>query len=364
MRSRGNRSMPAGTGRVGREDGRRAHLGEGLVELEAVLGDELRHPLEALEPGVALVRVVHVRGRAAVDRAPRAHRAHAADAEQQLLQQAVLAAAAVEAVGDAAHLLGVGRRLGVEQQQRDAADVGDPHAGVQLPVARQVERDLDRGAVGVAQEGEAETVRVEQRVGLALPAVVADRLAEVAGAVEEADAGERHAEVGRALEVIAREDAEAARVLGERAVDAELRREVGDVGGLVALEALEPAVALEVGGEALVLGAHAARRTRRRARARRASPDPGPPASGPGSRRSRSHSSGSIDANSACVARLHDQRQLAASRSSGARLSARTGRTVNVRMAFTREILWARSENACTGRFRADDDIRGAPDAA
>ena len=155
----------------------------------------------------------------------------------------MLAAAAVEAVGDAAHLLGVRRRLGVQQQQRDAADVGDPHAGVQLPVAGQVERDLDRRAVGVAQEGEAEAVGVEQRVALALPAVVADRLAEVAGAIEEADAGERHAEVGRALEVVAREDAETARVLGERAVDAELGGEVRDVGGLVTLEVLEPAVA-------------------------------------------------------------------------------------------------------------------------
>ena len=228
MRSRGKRSMPAGTGVwvVKTVDART--WARASSNVEAVVGDELRHPLEALETGVALVRVVHVGRRAAGEGAERADGAHAADAEQQLLQQAVLAAAAVEAVGDAAHLLGVRRRLGVEEQQRDAPDVGDPHAGVQLPVARQVERDLDGGAVAVAQQGQAEAVGVEQRVGLALPAVVADRLAEVAGAVEEADAGERHAQVGRALEVVAREDAEAARVLGERAVDAELGREVGD----------------------------------------------------------------------------------------------------------------------------------------
>ena len=51
--------------------------------------------------------------------------AHAADAEQQLLLQAVLVAAAVEAVGDLA-LLGVALDVGVEQQQRHAADAGHP----------------------------------------------------------------------------------------------------------------------------------------------------------------------------------------------------------------------------------------------
>ena len=190
-----------------------------------------------------------------------------------------------------------------------------------------------------AQEGQAEAVRVEQRVALALPAVVADRLAEVARAIEQADAGERHAEVRGALEVISGQDAEAARVLGERAVDTELRREVRDAGGLGALEVLEPAVAAEVGVEPLILVAHArdelvvARQlvepvlSERAEHARRVA------------RRSRSHRSGSIDANSACVARLHDQRQLEARRSRGASDSARTGRTVNVRMAFTRAIL-------------------------
>lgn len=55
-----------------------------------------------------------------------AHGPDAADAEQHLLQQPVLAAAAVEAVGDVA--LGGRVRLdaGVQQQQRDPADLGLP----------------------------------------------------------------------------------------------------------------------------------------------------------------------------------------------------------------------------------------------
>ncbi len=243
MRSRGNRSMPAGTGVwvVKTVDARTCARASSNVE--AVLRDELRHPLEALEPGVPLVRVVDVgRGLPVSALHARTARTPPTPSSSSCSRRCSPPPPYRRSV-TRRMLLGVRRRLGVEQQQRDAADVGDPDARVQLAVAGQVERDLDGRAVRVAQQREAEAVRVEQRVALALPAVVADRLAEVAGAVEEADAGERHAEVGRALEVIAREDAETARVLGERAVDAELGGEVGDVGGLVALEVLEPAVA-------------------------------------------------------------------------------------------------------------------------
>ena len=243
--------------RVRGEDRARSHLREGFVEVEAVVDDELRHPLQTLEPGVTLVRVIDVGGGAAGELREDPHRAHTADAEQQLLQQAVLAAAAVQAIGHPAHLVGVRRRLGIEEQQRHAADVGDPDARVQATVARQVERDLDRRTRAVAQQGEAEPVRVEQRIALTLPPVVADRLAEVAGTVEEADPRERDAQVGRALEVVACQDAEPAGVLRQRAVDAELGGEVGDVHRLVALEPLVPAFAPEVGGEALILVADA-----------------------------------------------------------------------------------------------------------
>ena len=76
-----------------------------------------------------------------------AQRPHAADAEQHLLQQPVLAAAAVEPVGD----LALGRRVvldvGVEQQQRHPADLRLPDLRVQRAAAGQVDRDLQRRAV-------------------------------------------------------------------------------------------------------------------------------------------------------------------------------------------------------------------------
>jgi hypothetical protein len=68
-------------------------------------------------------------------------------------------------------------------------------------------------------------------VGVLLEAVGVDRLAEVAGPVEQPHADQRHAEVARGLAVVARQHAEAARVDAERLVDPELHREVGDRAG-------------------------------------------------------------------------------------------------------------------------------------
>ena len=83
-------------------------------------------------------------------------------------------------------------------------------------------------AVLVAQQRQRQPVGVEHRVVLLLPAVAVQALAEVAGLVEQADADDRHADVRGRLEVVAREDAQAAGVLRQRRGDAELGAEVGD----------------------------------------------------------------------------------------------------------------------------------------
>ena len=61
---------------------------------------------------------------------PRLDRAHAADAEQELLQQPVLATAAVQPVGDRAQALLVLGDVGVEQQQPHPSDGRLPDPGV------------------------------------------------------------------------------------------------------------------------------------------------------------------------------------------------------------------------------------------
>ena len=120
--SSGNRSIPAGTGvwvvktvpaRTDRER---------LVEAEALGVLQLADALEAQVAGVSLVGVEHRRRGVARRRAEGAHGAHPADADEDLLADPVVLVAAVEPVGDAAQVGLVLLDVGVEQQQRDAAD--------------------------------------------------------------------------------------------------------------------------------------------------------------------------------------------------------------------------------------------------
>ncbi len=115
----------------------------------------------------------------------------------------MVAAAAVQPVGDVALAGGVLLDVGVEEEERHPADPGQPDAGVQRAPARQGEDDAGRGPVGLADEVEREFVGVEDGIVLLLPAVAREGLPEVAVAVEESDADERDAEVAGGLEVVA-----------------------------------------------------------------------------------------------------------------------------------------------------------------
>ena len=217
-----------GDGGVRREDGAGARDLEGRVEAEPGVLGELTDALEAEEAGVALVGVEHLGGCGAGEAGERADGAHAADAEEHLLAKPVLGVAAVQPVGDGADDLAVLLDVGVEQQQRDPADLGDPDARGERLLVGQADHDLRDRAVLLAQQRQRQAVGVEDRVGLLLPAVAGQGLAEVAVAVEQPDADDRHAEVARGLEVVAGQDAETAGVLRQHRGDAELRGEVAD----------------------------------------------------------------------------------------------------------------------------------------
>ena len=122
------------------------------VEVEPLVA-EFADAFQAEEAGVALVGVEHLGRGVAGEPAVRAHRPHPADAEQHLLEQPVLAAAAVEPVGDVAFAGVVLLDVRVEQQQRYAADLGLPDPGVQRAAAGQGEGDLGGCAVGLLQQG-------------------------------------------------------------------------------------------------------------------------------------------------------------------------------------------------------------------
>ena len=208
--------VAGGHRRVRGEDGRALDVRE-RVGCRHAVGDERAHAFDREERGVALVHVEDGR----VD-AQRGECTHAADAEQQLLFDAVLAIARVQRVRE---------QFDLEQVERDAADVLAPDVRAQrLAVQLDVDRD------GLADEPG--SLRVDALVRLGLATGVVDALAEVAPAVEQPDADERDAELGCRLQMVAGEDAEAARVdrqvLGEPELHGEVRdAQSGGVGAVV-----------------------------------------------------------------------------------------------------------------------------------
>ncbi len=191
---------------------------EALAERAAVRA----RGLERDERRVALVEMQD----AGVD-AHRVERAHAADAEQDVLGEAGVGIADVEARGDPVRREVVLRALGVEQEQRHAADVDAPDLSRHLePADRDGDRDRRTVVAGDERGGQALGIGVDPV--LVLPAAGVDALAEVALAVHQPDGHERQRAVRCLLEDVPGERAEPTGVHRQRPVHAELGTEVGD----------------------------------------------------------------------------------------------------------------------------------------
>ena len=221
------RLVPGRDRRVRREDDTRAHGFERV--LEARTGrDLLRRELERRERRMALVQVQD--GRLDPERAQDAHPAHA---QQAVLREPHLPARVVQASRRPLLHGVVVRDVGVEQQQRDAADVrapdGEPEGG-----AEEIELQPERRSVRVRHPGDGQVVRLAREPVLLLPPRHVEPLAKVAAAVEEPDPHHGQRLVAGLLDDVAREHAQPARVEGQRRVDAELgaqeRDRPGDAG--------------------------------------------------------------------------------------------------------------------------------------
>ncbi len=228
---------------VGGEDRAGAGRLDGAGRVQALVLDQAADPLEPEVAGVALVGVEDLG-----PEAERVQRPHPADAEEDLLPEAVLAAAAVEAVGDRALHRGVAVHVRVEQEQRHAAHVRPPELREQRSAVGQPHVDAQRQALAVGDQLQRQLLRVEGGVRLDLPAVGGQGLPEVPRPVEQPHADQRHAEVTGRLEVVAGQHAEPAGVLRQDLADAELGREVGDPAGRAA-QRLVPARLAQVPGE-------------------------------------------------------------------------------------------------------------------
>jgi len=221
----------------------------GFLEGESRFLHQEADALQGHEGGVALVHMADIGPQAEAFEG-----AQAADAEDDLLLDARLLVSAVELVGDLAIARLVLRRVGVEEVERDASDIHPPDPERDLPL-REVHRNEDRLAGVVGFELDRKIVEVVVGVGLLLPPVGVQVLAEVSLLVEQADADERDAQLARRLEVVARENAEASGVDRQAFRQAELHGEVGDPGGRVgAVTGAEPGLPAQVVVQ-LVIGA-------------------------------------------------------------------------------------------------------------
>ena len=90
---------------------------------------------------------------------------------------------------------------------------------------------------------------VHYGVALFLPAVGIEPLAEIALAVQQADADHRHPEAAGRFQMVPGQNPETARVLGQRLGDAELGRKVGHLDQSRAPTVLEPAMDAHVAAE-------------------------------------------------------------------------------------------------------------------
>ena len=250
-------------------------------------------------------------------------RLDAADAEQDLLAQAVLAVAAVEAVGDRA----LGRRV-LRRTSESSSSSGTRPTSTRQSAACSAPPGQRHGDPHAARRRSSSTGVIGSSAGSSstnsscCAPRARQQLAEVAVAVEEADADDRHAEVAGRLEVVAGEDAEPARVLRQRLAEAELGREVGDRARRVGQRRV-PAGAAQALVEPGLGRRRGARGSRRRRRARRAAPARRAASIATGLPEAAARPPGSTSASTAAISASHVQARLRASRSSGSRLSGR-----------------------------------------
>ena len=102
------------------EDAAAAHGFDRLVEAQAAV-DPFADAFQAEKTGMAFVGVEHLRVQA-----ERSERTNAADAQDDFLAEAVLLITAIQPVGDRHDLRRILRQVGVEEVERNAADIDSP----------------------------------------------------------------------------------------------------------------------------------------------------------------------------------------------------------------------------------------------
>ena len=183
--------------------------------------DEFAHQFQHQESGVAFVHVPDFRGETQCPQ-----NAHAANAQHQLLPNPHFIVTRVKPSGEFAVPRVVFGHIGVHQKEVDTADAHLPHLGVHLRIPN-FDRNFDWLAVFTAHQFDRGLAHVELLVNRFLPAVRGDALAEIPLGIHKTDTNEVEAEVAGFFDMVAREDAKAARVDGQGVVQAKFGRKIG-----------------------------------------------------------------------------------------------------------------------------------------
>ena len=151
----------------------------------------------------------------------RRERSHTADTQQQLLANPHPFVATVKPRRQFTILRRISFNVGIEQEQRVSADGELPDSGDHAPRPR-LQPDAHRLTVLADRLTKRQFRVIDVDVVLLLPTVEIEPLAEIPLVVAQSDADQRDVEIGSALDVIARQDAQSAGIDRHRFVQAEL----------------------------------------------------------------------------------------------------------------------------------------------
>src|SRR3990172_2146351 len=154
-------------------------------------------------------------------------RAHTADTQHDLLLDAHHLVTAIQTMRDVAIVRAVAFQIGVQQVQRDMANPGLPNLDIEL-APRQIHRCKGLGTISTMGRNDGHVIKIGVAVGSDLIAFAVYGLMKISLAIQQTDTDERQPQITCSLAVIARQDAQAARVDRETFVKTELGAEISD----------------------------------------------------------------------------------------------------------------------------------------
>ena len=143
--------------------------------------------------------------------------------KQQLLPDANAGVAAIQTRRQLAVFRSIAFHVRIEQEQIAASNCHPPDFGMNGAAAR-LDLHHYRPAVFADRRFHGQLGDVGCKIFFLLPTVAIQALAEISLAVKQADADQRNAEIGRALDMVAGQDAEPAGIDGKRFVQCRIPR--------------------------------------------------------------------------------------------------------------------------------------------